>query len=494
MKRAGMWRAGVRLLQALIALAVLSSLLGGASSARAAEPAGPASAQTASFTLDNVELSIAAGWLPPGGFTLSEAGAGSQVATAASWHPFRELTVTVVPFGRRSGTEALPAASAGGAAGYRAALRSHRLQQGGRLQAGPTALLFGQPVQATRSALMLFVDAPVQKPVTVDEWVVQAGSRLWIVRASQEEASEEASPLPVHFDAQLSLQSETLSRPSSPLAPARLVQNQPAGSAGGEPDLPVPAWWDGDCDANNYATVQGFASYRLGAVYLGMPACGPRPWADGVEGVLVQFTPGGWGVLEWECVELSMRFLYLKYGINTYGANGSQVVWNYPGSLLVKIPNGTVARAPLPNDVLSYGSTSTWGHTSVVTASSVDASGNGTITVIEENASVSGSHTLSVSNWTVAGNAGSVSGWLYDPSGDVAAVGVTVGGALMGGYDVPYATAISRSYADLDGGPVVISSATDSPIVASIRDVWSDSTHETSSIQLMGLPARLLST
>ena len=86
-----------------------------------------------------------------------------------------------------------------------------------------------------------------------------------------------------------------------------------------------------------------------------------------------------------------MRFLYLAYGIAPYSANGSQVVWNYSGSLLTKIANGTAGLAPQPDDVLSYGATSTSGHTSVVAASNVNANGSGTITVIEENAAASGS-------------------------------------------------------------------------------------------------------
>ena len=107
-----------------------------------------------------------------------------------------------------------------------------------------------------------------------------------------------------------------------------------------------------------------------------------------------------------------MRFLYLAYGIGPYGANGSQVVWNYSGSLLAKITNGIAGLAPHSDDVLSYGATSSYGHTSVVSASNVNASGNGTITVIEENATASGSATLTVTNWTVNGDAGAVSGWL----------------------------------------------------------------------------------
>ncbi len=52
---------------------------------------------------------------------------------------------------------------------------------------------------------------------------------------------------------------------------------------------------------------------------------------------------------------------------------------------LVKISNGTAGKPPQAGDILSYGMTSLYGHTSVVTGSNVDGSGNGTITIIEQN-------------------------------------------------------------------------------------------------------------
>jgi hypothetical protein len=136
-----------------------------------------------------------------------------------------------------------------------------------------------------------------------------------------------------------------------------------------------------------------------------MPACGPLGGY-----FVVRFFPGAWGVYQWQCVELSMRYLYLRYGINPYQANGSQVVWNYSGTYLRKIGNGTVNSPPRVGNVLSYGATSTSGHTAVVTASSVNSSGNGTITIIQQNSTANGWGTLSVSNWRVSSG---VSGWLH---------------------------------------------------------------------------------
>jgi hypothetical protein len=113
-----------------------------------------------------------------------------------------------------------------------------------------------------------------------------------------------------------------------------------------------------------------------------------------------------------------MRYLYLAYGIAPYSANGKDVVNNYSGSILKKVSNGTTGQAPQPGDVLSYGPTTTYGHTSIVSASSVNASGNGTITVIEQNSSATGSKTLTVANWVVQASM-TVSGWLHYPTSTV---------------------------------------------------------------------------
>ncbi len=392
--------------------------------------------QSVSLRLDNVDLVLDGMTLPASSLTVSEAGSAVQIANWAVWGPFREFSIITVPFGSKPGNEKLPAAASGGAHAYRAALQEFRSQQGGRPQDVPAVMLFGQAIEGTRSRVMIPIDATGLKPVVIDEWVVQAGNRLWIVRASQQQSGGSATKVPPDFAFGLRLDSTNPNEPSTlggmgRTQPAPLVTDAPTGAG-----LPAPSWWDGDCDYNTYLAAANKGSYRLGAVYLDMPACGPRPWADHAPDVTVHFFPGAWGVYEWECVELSMRFLYLRYGIEPYYANGSQVVWNYPGTALIKISNGTIGRVPQPNDVLSYGSTSTWGHTSVVTSSTVDASGNGTINIIEENASTSGASTLSVTSWVVAGNAGSVSGWLHDPITDPVVTisgNAGIGGALISG-------------------------------------------------------------
>ena len=80
------------------------------------------------------------------------------------------------------------------------------------------------------------------------------------------------------------------------------------------------------------------------------------------------------------------------------------------------VTNGTVAAAPQPGDVVSIGRTQydEFGHTAVVTATTVDAQGNGTITLIQQNggAGNDGWTTYAVNNWVVGDG---VTGWLHNP-------------------------------------------------------------------------------
>ena len=371
-------------------------------------------AGSAGFRLDGVEITVNSSFMSPLVFTTSAAGSASQVATAVQRHPFREFSITAVSFGTRPGTEKVPGAQGGGSRAYLAALASYRGQQHGNPQVGPSAQIFGQQVAGQVSVVNLHLDSAQVKPTLIVEWVVEAGPRLWIVRLSQEQRTPvtvaSTATVPSSFR-DVVISADRLDSPSTVATHRQTLPRRPSRSA----TVAQPSWWSGDCDYTTYmAGSGGWPSYRLGAVYAGIPACGPRPapYAENAPDVLVAF-PGGWGEYEWECVELAMRYLYLQYGIDAYGANGSNVVWNYAGTLLEQIGNGDGAVLPQRGDVLSYGATGTFGHTSIVTATNVDASGNGTISVMEQNNSVDGASTLLVNNWWVAGDVGSVSGWLH---------------------------------------------------------------------------------
>ena len=204
--------------------------------------------------------------------------------------------------------------------------------------------------------------------------------------------------------------------------PALVGHVAPANPAGAR-SVEAPAWWNGGtCDPGDAP-----GSHRLGAAWHGLVACGPGPTQGGSDH-LVDFFPGAWGELEWECVELSMRWMYLAWGVNPYPADGWDVVRNYNlgtnkakynpnGPQLVVVNNGTVGAVPQPGDVVSVGRTrhDSFGHTAVVTANAVDARGNGTVTLIQQNGGTGndGWAIYRVNDWVVANG---VTGWLHNPS------------------------------------------------------------------------------
>jgi Putative Ig domain/CHAP domain len=140
-----------------------------------------------------------------------------------------------------------------------------------------------------------------------------------------------------------------------------------------------------------------------------VPACGPAP-GDGREAPPVYPYPGALWTAGYQCVELSERYLYDRYGVTMdIATNGDQVAAHYAAgfpALFTVIRNGTPHRAPAGGDVLSLSAapgfdSASGGHTAVVQSSSVTAAGNGTVTVVEENAGTAGVAVLPVSGWRV---------------------------------------------------------------------------------------------
>lgn len=398
--------------------------------------------QSATLTLDGVTLNLCSRFLPSS-FIVAEPDNSIQMATAVRWNKFQELSITAIPFGTSSPSEELPIARSGMEAQYRDSLRQFRIEQGGNPQAGPQIVLFGKSVMGSLSLINLNIDSVTKRPVLIVEWVTEAGERLWIVRASQELdeknlTTKELSATDSLFN-QFSLSSLNLARPSTLIIGLENQQKeQPTSELDSKAaifasNLPAPNWWSGECDTNNYSkspsNPKHIKAYPLGGSYQGVKACGPRPYYKEGPDVLVRFFAGAHGEYEWECVELSMRYLYLAYKIKPYKGNGKDVVWNYSGSRLIKIKNGTIKSAPQPGDVISYGPTTTYGHTAVVSASNVDSKGNGTITVIEQNAAAKGIKKHTVKNWSVQ-NSMTVSGWLHDPKPDAPTLSLPLNGSM----------------------------------------------------------------
>jgi hypothetical protein len=140
-----------------------------------------------------------------------------------------------------------------------------------------------------------------------------------------------------------------------------------------------------------------------------VPACGPAP-GDGTGAAHVFPYPDALWTAGYQCVEFSERYLYERYGVMMdIPTDGDQVAAyyaaGYPG-LFMLIKNGTPHRAPAAGDVLSLSAAPSFdsasgGHSAVVQSSSVSVAGNGTVTVVEENADAAGVTVLQVSDWTV---------------------------------------------------------------------------------------------
>ncbi len=176
----------------------------------------------------------------------------------------------------------------------------------------------------------------------------------------------------------------------------------------------LPSWWNGKtCDTDNYS-----GSYQLssGSTYNGVIACGPGPTQGGSDHTET-FAKGLWSEYEWECVELSMRYMYQVYGISPYSSpGGKDVVGNYSGSTLSPVTNNGTS-LPSPGDIISEAATGSnpYGHTAVVTGVNVTG-GSGTVTIMQQNASSSGIGSITVIGGILKSN---VSGWLHNPNAGV---------------------------------------------------------------------------
>ena len=355
----------------------------------------------------------------PGEMETSEPTDTTQIANAFDVNPFEELSVIVTAYGSSPAIEDLPDAVPGGAGIYRAALANIRVQQGGTPQPSPIVSIFGQSIVGSFSIIQIQTTATGPQPMLIVEWVAEANSQLWIVRISRD--LSDGTDVTGFLNMLQSLvivsggsQAKTRQELEVATDTDQLTGQAPAA-------VPVPPWWVGDCNVGNHS-----GSYRLGATFDGLVACGPLGSNQSV-----YFFPGAVEQFEWQCTELAKRYLYLKYNIAPYQANGRDVVSNYSGTMLEKRWNGTPNKAPQAGDVISFQTSSSFGHVAVVSSSNVDGSGNGTIGIIEQNYSPAGYQTLPVRNWRVGGSLSAI-GWLHKPSTPSQMVYVPAGEFQMG--------------------------------------------------------------
>jgi CHAP domain len=187
-------------------------------------------------------------------------------------------------------------------------------------------------------------------------------------------------------------------------------------SSTGLASVGIPSWWKGvkcsylDSSGNPHAN-----GNVLGTSPLGLISCGPGSTAHSTS-----FSPTPISVQEWQCVELSERWLYQEFGLPQQFANGNQVApnyWTYIRNhsslhvpLVYETPSTSGAKV-VPGDVMSYTDGGV-GHTAVVTAVT-----SSTYTIMSENwnGGVGSPFTsLPLKNGVPQGFTGySVVGWLH---------------------------------------------------------------------------------
>jgi hypothetical protein len=400
--------------------------------------AAGARAGRVAFVVDGVRVSVPRSAAP--GIVLSgRPGDATQETSIVDSTQQRTLSIIAVPYGTKAGTEdALPVARPDGASAYRNALHDYRVRNGQFAVSAPAIEAFGTRIAGELSIRHESISGlrAVERDVLTAEWVGEAGSRIWIVRAMRfvpsgrsfddiapfvaslggldlSALSSLAAPTTVHPDvagarAQPALSLDVVRLGGGSITPDRLARKPPN--------------YSDRCDTVNYdhATGEppGYWRQYLGTYYRGIPACGPRPIYGGIDVNAIFYNGAPWGVLEWECVELSLRWMYLAYGTPPYPGNGDQLYGNYNpnngGQKLYQIANTPgPPYSPHAGDVFSYETGGTGGHTSVAIASSIDTNGNGWVNVMEQNASYAGLSQLTMTNYQVASNYGGyIIGWL----------------------------------------------------------------------------------
>lgn len=138
----------------------------------------------------------------------------------------------------------------------------------------------------------------------------------------------------------------------------------------------------------------------------GVPACGHTG------GTSIYMPPAGDSLWTpgFQCTEVVGRYEWVKYGLHPVKGNGAQDAETYASDYHRSLIRNGTGRSPQVGDVMSFSNVSNFsdtGHTSVVVATSVNSSGNGSIKTLNEDwgypigDGTGALLTLAVSKWSV---------------------------------------------------------------------------------------------
>ena len=202
----------------------------------------------------------------------------------------------------------------------------------------------------------------------------------------------------------------------------------PPGSVGKAVAAVSPSW-SSDWADSSFCTSKYDSPY-MGVTFDGVAVCGTTSNASGTSNEQGGITYNGVTLdsVGFQCVELAARYLYYTTGDVPPQVNGDDfatAVHNEYNSIPV-YPNGTAGQPYAPGDIVSFtGNAGTpvagIGHVAVVTASTENSSGNGTVTIMEENAAKSPQETLEVDDWSLQPGAGE---WVTPYDFDALATGL----------------------------------------------------------------------
>ena len=313
-----------------------------------------------------------------------------------------------------------PIYQAGGIADYRQEVWNIESSKNGYMVSdGPSGNFWDEPTPSIQVDTILATSQGAMSVRSL-EWYAEHNGRLWVVVMTWDmklvNADEWINASQGFF---IQKPGTNLSDTAKDLGKAYFKsQASPEISASGIPvDVGTPPWWSGTCNDNNYYPYTGVHSTLLGSSWHGIPSCGPRPYTVSSLDHLVAFFSGAFQEYEFECVELVMRFLYQEWGIAPWAGNANQIKNDYPTSSMIFYTNGT--HSIVPGDILTENGSAqnSNGHTAVITAVNLDGNGTGTISILEQNSSPSGSRSLNVTNWTVGPDAyiygQTIQGWLH---------------------------------------------------------------------------------